>query len=266
MHTGPALDPEILDFYSDRYREERRLHATAHGRLELLRTRELLSRFLPAAPARIVDVGGATGVHAAWLADAGHQVDLIDPVPSHVARAAEIAGVRAQVGDARRLPFEESSADVVLVLGPLYHLVERGDRLLALREAARVARSGGVVAAAAISRYAGLLELAAVGEVSDETEPSLRQAVETGLNDPRSGFTTAYFHRPEELAAELVEVGLGDVAVFGVEGPSAPALDNLPLDEAERFLGSAARAARLVETDPALMAASPHFLAFGRVG
>ncbi|MFE4467061.1 class I SAM-dependent methyltransferase [Oerskovia sp. NPDC056781] len=265
MSTGPALDPEILDFYTDRYREERRLHATAHGRLELLRTRELLSRFLPVAPARVVDVGGATGVHAAWLADGGYDVDLVDPVPSHVARAAEIPGVRAQVGDARALPFEESSADAVLVLGPLYHLTDRPDRLLALREAARVARSGGIVVAAAISRYAGLLELAAVGEVSDETEPSLRRAVETGLHDPRSGFTTAYFHGPDELARELEEVGLGAVAVYGVEGPSAPALDNLPLDEAEPLLGSAIRAARLLESDPALIAASPHFLAFGSV-
>ncbi|RXR22376.1 class I SAM-dependent methyltransferase [Oerskovia turbata] len=266
MSTGPALDPEILDFYTDRYREERRLHATAHGRLELLRTRELLDRFLPSPPGRVVDVGGATGVHAAWLAEVGFEVDLIDPVPSHVAQAGEVPGVRAQVGDARTLPFGDASADVVLLLGPLYHLTARADRLLALREAARVGRRGGVVAVAAISRYAGLLELAAVGEVSDVTEPSLRRAIETGVNDPRSGFTTAYFHRPDELAREMAEAGLAEVAVYGVEGPSAPALDNLPLDEAEPLLGSAIRAARLLEQDPALIAASPHFLAFGRVG
>ena len=265
MNTGPALDPEILAFYSDRYEEDTRLRRTAHGRLEMLRTRELLDRFLPAAPAHVVDVGGATGVHARWLADAGHTVDLIDPVPSHVARAGEIPGVRARAGDARALPFDDASADVVLLLGPLYHLTERRDRVLALREAARVARPGGLVVAAAISRYAGLLELAALGEVSAENEPSLRRALETGLHDPRSGFTTAYFHLPEELSGELVEAGLDAVTVYGVEGPSAPALDNLPLDQAEPMLGSAIRAARLLETDPAMICASPHFLAVGRV-
>ena len=119
--------------------------------------------------------------------------------------------------------------------------------------------------AAAISRYAGLLELAALGEVSEESEPSLRRAVATGLHDPRSGFTTAYFHLPEELSGELVEAGLDAVTVYGVEGPSAPALDNLPLDQAEPMLGSAIRAARLLETDPAMICASPHFLAVGRV-
>lgn len=265
MSTGPALDPEILDFYSDRYEEDTRLQRTAHGRLELLRTRELLDRLLPAAPVRVVDVGGATGVHARWLAEAGHTVDLIDPVPSHVAQAGEIPGVRAQVGDARALPFDDASADVVLLLGPLYHLTERGDRVLALREAVRVARPGGVVVAAAISRYAGLLELAAVGEVSEESERSLRRALATGLHDPRSGFTTAYFHHPEELSGELGEAGLERVVVYGVEGPSAPALDNLPLDQAEPLLGSAIRAARLLETDPAMICASPHFLAVGHV-
>lgn len=64
----------------------------------------------------------------------------------------------------------------------------------------------------------------------------------------------------------MSEAGLVEVAVFGVEGPSTPALDNLPLDQAEPLLGSAVRAARLVESDPALIAASPHFLGFGRVG
>ena len=265
MSTGPELDPEILHFYSDRYEEDTRLQRTAHGRLELLRTRELLGRLLPVAPARVVDVGGATGVHARWLAEAGYEVDLLDPVPSHVVRAGEVPGVRAQVGDARALPFDDTSADAVLLLGPLYHLTERRDRVLALHEAVRVARPAGVVVAAAISRYAGLLELSAVGEVSEESERSLQRALATGLHDPSSGFTTAYFHHPEELADELAEAGLERVVVYGVEGPSAPALDNLPLDRAEPLLGSAIRAARLLETDPAMICASPHFLAVGHV-
>ncbi len=171
---------------------------------------------------RVVDVGGATGVHARWLAEAGHTVDLIDPVPSHVAQAGEIPGVRAQVGDARALPFDDASADVVLLLGPLYHLTERPDRVLALREAVRVARPGGLVVAAAISRYAGLLELAALGEVSEESEPSLRRALTTGLHDPRSGFTTAYFHHPEELSGELADAGLGGSWSTGSRVPAHP--------------------------------------------
>ncbi|WP_211225456.1 methyltransferase domain-containing protein [Amycolatopsis nigrescens] len=52
------------------------------GRLELLRTQEILRRHLPGAPSRVLDIGGGTGVHAAWLADDGHEVELFDVVPN----------------------------------------------------------------------------------------------------------------------------------------------------------------------------------------
>jgi ubiquinone/menaquinone biosynthesis C-methylase UbiE len=108
----------------------------------------VLRRVLPAPPARVVDVGGGSGVHAEWLAADGHVVELVDPVPLHVEQASRVPGVTARHGDARDLPMPGASADAVLLLGPLYHLVEREDRVRALREAARVVRPGGVVAAA----------------------------------------------------------------------------------------------------------------------
>ena len=78
------LDADILEYY-DRGDEQDRL--TAANRLELLRTQELLERSLPPAPAAILDVGGGPGVYAAWLAERGYDVVLIDPVPLHVEQA-----------------------------------------------------------------------------------------------------------------------------------------------------------------------------------
>src|SRR5580692_5242151 len=54
------------------------------GRIELLRTQEILRRHLPAESLRILDVGGATGVHATWLASDGHDVHVVDPVAQHI--------------------------------------------------------------------------------------------------------------------------------------------------------------------------------------
>jgi hypothetical protein len=51
--------------------EGQRLFRYAHSRLELLRTRELLLRQLPSPPAMVLDVGGGTGVHAAWFGGPG---------------------------------------------------------------------------------------------------------------------------------------------------------------------------------------------------
>jgi len=130
-----------------------------------------------------------------------------------------------------------------------------------------VTRPGGLVAAAAISRYAGLLEAAALGRLDDATEVVVRRAITTGRHDDDPhGFTTAYSHLPDELRQEAEKAGLERVTVLGVEGPSAPALDNVPFERLQQLLPSALRAARLLEADPALMAASPHLLAVGVVG
>src|SRR5665647_3314419 len=89
--TEPSLPDEILDHYANRKDEDARLRG-GQGRLEFARVQENVRRNLPEGPQRILDVGVATGVHAEWLLADGHQVHLIDPVPSHVARATESLG------------------------------------------------------------------------------------------------------------------------------------------------------------------------------
>jgi SAM-dependent methyltransferase len=257
------MDP-LRRFYAHDYDEDVRLTRSPHGRLEFARTVELLGRVLPAPPARVLDVGGGTGIHARWLVEAGYDVRLVDLMREHVSQAARIDGLDAQVGDARALEAADGTFDVVLLLGPLYHLLDASDRLAALREAARVGRAGAVVAAAAIGRYAGLLDFGAHAGLDEATEPLVRATLETGRHDPRLGFTTAYLHRPEELRDELVTAGLRDVEVLGVEGPAGPALDAHGIDRIDEFLPAALRCARIAERDPALINASAHLLGLAR--
>lgn len=127
------VEREILTHYAVTDEGERLI---ARARLEGERTRELLRRFLPPAPADVLDIGGADGAYALPLARNGYRVHLIDPVARHVeaARAnseaqtdAPLAGVA--LGDARDLSgIADASVDAVLMLGPLYHLVEAADR------------------------------------------------------------------------------------------------------------------------------------------
>lgn len=70
-------------------------------------------------------------------------------------------------------------------------------------------------------------------------------------------FTTAYFHRPEELRDEAIDAGLVDVSLFAVEGPSWIVEDPADLDN-QLF------AARAVESEPALMGATSHIMVIGR--
>ena len=264
QESAAALDPAILAFYRTRYEEDERLSRTRHGQLEFRRTQQLLRRFLPTPPAALLDVGGGTGVHARWLAKEGYDVILIDPVAEHVALASAVGSFTAQVGDARLLVHRDRSMDAVLLLGPLYHLPEVRDRQQAMREAVRVTRPGGVIAVAAIGRYAPLLELAGLGELDDDAVSELSSLLATGVHlDEPQGFTSAYFHRPEELAQEMTDAGLRDVLVLGIEGPITAAVDNAAADIAEAVLESAVVCAQLLERDPAFLNCNPHMLGIG---
>jgi SAM-dependent methyltransferase len=234
--------------------------------LEFLRTQELLRRYLPVPPATVLDVGGATGIHAKWLAGDGYSVHLVDPLVEHVERAAAVGGFTASVGDARNLAEDADSVDVTLLLGPLYHLVEAADRARALREAVRVTRAGGLVVAAGISRYAGLLEYGCNGGLAEENLQLFTDFMTTGRHyDDPEGFTNAHFHHADELRTEFENAGLRDIEVLGVEGPAAPTLDNASPEDVPKLLPAAVLMARLLESDQRMISASFHFLAFGRV-
>ena len=270
MDDHERLDPEIAGHYAAVPERERLAHP---GSLERARTWELLTRHLPGPPAVVLDVGGAAGVYALPLAARGYQVHLVDPLAGHVEQA--LAGSREQagtplasatVGDARQLDREAASVDAVLLLGPLYHLTGRADRVRALAEARRVVRPGGVVVAAAISRFASTVDGLARGRID---EPAFEAMVERALRDGQhrnptrrpEWFTTAYFHLPGELAAEVADAGLRLRALLAVEG-----VGEFAADAAERLTDPGRRdrlldAVRRVEAEPSLLGASPHLLA-----
>lgn len=117
---------------------------------------------------------------------------------------------------------DDESADAVLLLGPLHHLTDAADRLVALREARRVLRPGGIVAAATIGRYMALLGWASSGGLDEETASRLAPGIRTGHHAPSLGFTTAYFHTHDELRGELEATPFDDVRVLGIEGRPGP--------------------------------------------
>jgi SAM-dependent methyltransferase len=255
------MAPDDLAVHYSPGLETTRLTRSAHGRLEFVRTQELLRRLLPAPPARVLDVGGATGVHASWLARDGYRVHVVDPVAHHVEAAAALDEVTAEVGDARHLSAATESVDAVLLLGPLYHLAAVEDRVTALLEARRVLRAGGVLVAAAISRYLSLLEVGTNGQLTEDLIRPVAEVIETGAYDGHVGFVDGHWHTADELRDEVRSCGFGDVEVYGVEGPAWPTLDAIGDQSFDVAQDAAVRCARLVERDPLMLHASAHFLA-----
>ncbi len=262
-------EEDILLHYEDRYDEDARLSESALGQLELLRTQALLRRYLPTPPASVLDVGGGPGAYAYWLDAAGYEVDLIDIVPRHVRQAME-RGVRATLADARELPVPDRTRDAVLLLGPLYHLQERDDRVKALQEAIRVARPGAPVFAAAISRYAPAIDSLDSEYFDDPVFAGLLDNVTaTGSHDNPTDnpnyFTTSYFHLPDDLEAEMVDAGLERVEILAIEGIGWVASN---LDDRLDDVGKQAKLMGLLERleqEPSILGASPHLMGVGFV-
>ncbi len=178
-----AGSADVRAFYEGRD-ESTRLR-TGEGRVELLRTQQILRGAL-APGSRILDVGGADGVHAEWLEGDGHRVEVVDLVPRHVERA-RARGLTAQQGDARDLPHQDDGFDAVLMLGPLYHLTDPSHRARALAEAHRVLRPGGLLAVSAMNSLAIMLESLREGQIDAGARAVAARILETCIGDSTAG-------------------------------------------------------------------------------
>jgi SAM-dependent methyltransferase len=222
----------------------------------------------------ILDIGGGPGAYSSWLAGLGHNVRLVDAVPLHIehARATAQGGSRelfdAKVGDARQVELPSGCMDAVLMLGPLYHLTRKRDRIQSLKEAHRVLRPKGLLFAAAISRYASLIDGLKYRFIDDPVfrgilRRDLKQGQHRNPTAAKGYFTTAFFHHPNELRQEVKEARFTLKGIYAIEGP-AELLYGDKLEEMLRDDETKSHVLRFlteVETEPSLLGVSSHLLA-----
>ena len=216
----------------------------------------------------VADIGGGPGRYTAWLAELGYRVEHRDLMPLHVEQVRAALGengqVRAMLGNALDLDLPDSAVDAVLLLGPIYHLKSRADRIKALREAARIVRPGGPVFVAAISRWAPRLD----GELSQKLYEKYPHSTAALPGLERRGWMpplhpasfTAYCHRPGQLRAEVRAAGLAVADLVSVEGAAWLIGDLAERLASPRDWQAVLESVRATERVPELLGVGPHLL------
>jgi ubiquinone/menaquinone biosynthesis C-methylase UbiE len=195
-------------------------------RVEFAITLRALAEYLPPPPATLLDIGGGPGRYAIELARQGYAVTLADISSSEL----EIARARADDAmvalheivtcDARDLSrFTDMSFDAVLMLGPLYHLLDARDRATAIGEARRVLRPGGRFFAAYIVRTAIVRFWAKYDPARISDDPSrYEEHIRSGEVRDNFGFTDVYLAHPTEIAPAMEAAGFTTLDLIGCEG------------------------------------------------
>ncbi|SMC41540.1 class I SAM-dependent methyltransferase [Pedobacter africanus] len=216
------INSALADFYN-KSNEDTRLQ-TGLGPLEFERNKILINRYAGTRPLHIADIGGGTGHYASWLSALGHKVTLVDPLPKHIEKAKRKTGsFRCILGEARHLPFNNASFDLVILHGPLYHLQRQNDRLLAIKEARRIVRPGGMVLGFAITHSASALAALHNGMIHDTQifhmcSSELLTGEHHAPDDLNGILQCAYYHRPDELLNEFIQSGFHINGLHAVEG------------------------------------------------
>lgn len=264
---------EIFDFYENGAeigRLERGL-----GVIEAARTKELLSRFIKPGMT-VYDVGGGIGYYSDWLAGKGCTVSLYELAPSAVkyAREHQTVPYYAAAADARSLPVGDGSCDALLLMGPLYHLIDKKDRLKALSEAWRALRPGALLIATGISKFSSTTWALSVYRtandfIDDEVYmDKLRGELTRGGHHRPEKYPNfiaeAYFHTPEAFSAELTEAGFNVDELLAVEGIIWPTPDLNAKWEDPVSQKRLLELLRLTEAEPSVLGYSPHFMAVAR--
>ena len=263
---------DIADYYNnDPEREHSRLE---RHQLEYDMTWRYLTQYLP-SQGHILEVGAGTGRYTLELAKRGYRVTVVDLSEKLLEigrRSISEEGLEKQVqfllGDARDLSqIIEKDFDAVLVMGPLYHLLEEADRKAALTNAFGRLKEGGILFSSFISRFGIIGDL--LRNVPDwiEEQGEVQSILEIGKNPHHirgSGFR-GYFVRFTEVPPLHEEIGFETINIAGIE----PGISSEDGDACYNKLQGRQRQLWLdlfykVSTEPSIIGASRHILYIGR--
>ena len=239
------MDTEIIrEHYNNNLADE---WARIDNRPEFLMTCRMLNRHIKPGD-KVLDIGGGPGRYSLYLAEKGCDVTLYDLSEANTNHAAEKAAerglqLRTITGDARIADntLAKNQFDHVLLMGPLYHLLEEADRIKATQAAVNLAKPGGLLYAAFINMTAGMIY--AMREAPDILKLPEEVDYINCFIEKRSyagdGFTRVFFAEMSEILPFMSKFPLEKLHLFGQESIMFPCEDNImaqPQDIVDKWL------------------------------
>ena len=271
MSRKRLISKKTDDFYNNSSEEDRLNFGL--GPLEFERNKYLIQKFLPGKNCKIIDLGGGTGKYSEWLANMGHSVWMIDPVEKHINLAQKRSDKLKNKfyvlqGEALNLEFDDNFADMVIMHGPLYHMLEKSTRIKAILEAKRVTKSNGIILGFAINYAASTLVGLLQGIIHDEDILKMcLSELTTGIHNAPHNMpgilAEGYYHKPEELKAEFEQAGMDNMQLFAVEGIIWLDKNYFSSRGDSKSYNNLLKITEITETDTNLISLSPHMMIAG---
>lgn len=246
------------------------------GKIEFYRTKEILKKYINTINNVIYDVGGGIGVYSSLLSDMNNEVHLLElsPIAVEYANKNKKNNFISEVCDARKINKPNESADIVLLMGPLYHLQSLEDRVKTLNEAKRVLKKGGLLFSVGISKFSSTTwALSTYGKENNLLDSSsytnmIKNELTSGIHNRPKEYpyliAKAYFHTPLELQKEIESVGFKTIQKHSIEGLIwfTPCLKEKWEDKKSREV--LLNIMHLTENEEEIMGMSPHFMVVSR--
>ncbi len=205
-----------------------------NGRPEFLLTCRFLDRYIKPGD-KVLDIGGGPGRYSLYLAEKSCKVTLVDLSEENVKFALQKAkeadlklnGFACNALELDKLISEQY--DHVLLMGPLYHLLEEEERITAVNQALNALKPGGKLFVSFISMNAGMVYAmkCAPDVIADPNEKGFYNAFLDGNSFSGEAFTQAYFIAQKEVLPFMAQFPLQKLHFFGQEGMTSPCESNI---------------------------------------
>ncbi len=214
------MNQEQITIYYNKFNEDKRL-TRRHGVVEYTTAMKYIHHYLKKIKhPKIIDIGAGTGKYSIALAEEGYDVTAIELVKHNLMTLkAKSDKVKAFLGNAIHLEkFKDCSFDMVLLFGPMYHLISEEEKIRALEEAKRILKPGGYIL---ISYYMNEYAVLKHGFIDN----NIKEAIKNNMIDETYHITPQEddlysMVRLEDINRYQTMVNLKRVKILAQDGPS----------------------------------------------